>query len=48
MSRGGVREGAGRPLGPTGTAKKMRSMRMSDAEYEQVKSYLKQIRSEKK
>ncbi len=43
--RGGKREGAGRPPVPTGTARKMRSMRLSDEEYEQVKEFIKTLRN---
>jgi len=48
MGRGGEREGAGRIPGPTGKAMKMRSLRMHDDEYDLVKLYIKNIRSEKK
>lgn len=48
MSRGGARERAGRPPVPTGTAKKMRSMRLSDKEYEQVKEFVKKIKKDAK
>ena len=46
--RGGSREGAGRPPGslrPSG--KKPRNFRLTDKEYELIKAYLKQIRSDK-
>lgn len=43
--RGGKREGAGRPK-PV-IPNKMRSMRLTDSEYQQLKDYLKQIRSDK-
>ena len=38
--RGGKRPGAGRPPVPTGTARKMRSFRLSDREHELVKEYI--------
>jgi hypothetical protein len=47
MTRGGAREGAGRPTGPTGTARKMRSIRLSDAEYTAVKKFVKELRRKK-
>lgn len=44
--RGGKREGAGRPVGSTRPSNlRMRSMRLSDEEYQQIKAYLKQLRS---
>lgn len=45
MGRGGVREGAGRPkpLVPV----KMRSMRLTDDEYEKVKKLVKELRKQK-
>lgn len=48
MPRGGKREGAGRPPGPTGKAKKMRSLRLSDEEYTLVRQYIKLIREAEK
>jgi hypothetical protein len=44
MVRGGIREGAGRPPGPTGKARKMRSMRLTDTEYTLVREYVKELR----
>lgn len=46
--RGGKRQGAGRPLGSTKYSNlKMRSMRLSDEEYQKVKEFVKQLRSDK-
>ena len=45
--RGGARDGAGRPPVPTGKAMKMRSIRLHDNEYEQVKEYVKKLREDK-
>lgn len=42
--RGGAREGAGRPLGTTGMARKMRSIRLTDEEYDAVRDFIKQFR----
>ena len=39
---GGKREGAGRPRG---TDKKMRSLRLTDAEYDSVRKYIKDRRA---
>jgi hypothetical protein len=46
MPKGGKQPGAGRPL-KYGEPLKKRSIRLSDSEYEQVKQYVKQLRSEK-
>lgn len=43
MPRGGKQPGAGRPL-KYGEELKMRSMRLSDSEYEKVKEYINQLR----
>lgn len=46
--RGGARQGAGRPEGtsrPSG--KKMRSLRLTDREYEEVKKCVKNLREER-
>lgn len=46
--RGGKRQGAGRPTGSTQYPNlKMRSLRLTDTEYAQIKEYLKLIRSGK-
>jgi hypothetical protein len=50
MTRGGKREGAGRKPGPGKKlipGLKMRSIRMTDEEYQKVKEYIKQMRSVK-
>ena len=41
--RGGKRAGAGRPIG---TDKKIRSIRLNDAEYDKVREYIKNLREE--
>lgn len=43
--RGGKRVGAGRPKSPSPL--KMRSMRLSDEEYQRVKEFVKQLRKDK-
>lgn len=43
---GGKRKGAGRK--PSGGTKPVRGLRLSDAEYEQVKEFVKKIRSKDK
>lgn len=43
--RGGKRAGAGRPIG---TDKKIRSIRLNDAEYDKVREYIKNLREEEK
>jgi hypothetical protein len=44
MTRGGKREGAGRPL-TAETPLKTRSIRMTDEEYIKIKEYLKTLRA---
>lgn len=43
--RGGTRIGAGRPKPITPT--KMRSMRLTDSEYQQIQLYIKKLRATK-
>lgn len=46
--RGGKRQGAGRPPGTTKYPDtKMRSLRLTDTEYQLVKEYVKKLRSGK-
>jgi len=44
LPRGGARDGAGRPPGPTGNARKKRSIRLSDEEYDAVRAFIKQYK----
>jgi hypothetical protein len=51
MARGGAREGAGRPTGPGKKqipGLKKRSIRMTDEEYDKVRSLLKEWRKDAK
>jgi len=45
MTRGGKREGAGRPFLVEDQRLKTRSIRMTDQEYEKIKEYLKTLRT---
>ena len=50
MTRGGFREGSGRPVGSKNstprTDKKMRSFRLNEREYERVKQFVRELRKE--
>lgn len=48
MSKGGVRKGSGRKLGSGIPGLKMRSIRLTDEEYDLLRQYLKKIRKAKK
>lgn len=45
MTRGGKREGAGRPFVPEEKKAKMKSFRLYDWEVEKVKEFIKSLRS---